>query len=137
MTQSPSVPIRVLVVDDDEGVKALMSELLRREELSVDCATDGEMALERIRRNRYDAIVLDLMLPKTSGFEVLRFIKNEHPLMLPRTVVVTAASNMTLRDFDDGQKVQRVLRKPFDISEFVQTVLACSRAGSTQVRSEA
>lgn len=126
MTYQPDSAPRVLIVDDDDGIRTLMKAILLRQHADVDCVADGEAALSTLRLKEYDAIVLDLMLPKTNGFEVLRYLKNLTPELLPRTIVVTAASNMTLRDFDDGRLVRRVLRKPFDIDDFVQEVLACS-----------
>jgi CheY-like chemotaxis protein len=121
----PTLP-RVLIVDDDAGIRTLMKAILLRRQAVVDCVSDGDAALSILREHDYDAIVLDLMLPNTNGFEVLRHLKTLSPELLPRTIVVTAVSNMTLRDFDDGKLVRRVLRKPFDIDEFVEEVFACS-----------
>src|SRR5260221_588515 len=106
---------RVLVIDDDDGIQALMRVLLRRADFDVDCVPDGEAALRNLQKQRYDSIVLDLMLPKVNGFEVLREMKSRAPELLKRTIVVTAASNLTLKDFQDGALVRRVIRKPFDI----------------------
>jgi two-component system OmpR family response regulator len=126
MTQIPGTAPRVLIVDDDDGIRTLMKAILLRQHAEVDCVGDGDTALCTLRKKEYDAIVLDLMLPNTNGFEVLRYMKNITPELLPRTIVVTAASNMTLKDFEDGRLVRRILRKPFDIDEFVQEVFACS-----------
>jgi DNA-binding response OmpR family regulator len=117
--------LNVLIVDDDDGIQSLMKALLVRREINVDCATDGEVALRKLRERTYDSIVLDLMLPKVNGFEVVRDLKARTPELLKRTIVVTAASNLTLRDFD-GDQVRRVMRKPFDITEFIDEVLACA-----------
>jgi DNA-binding response OmpR family regulator len=131
MTISPErlVP-RVLIVDDDDGIQALMKALLLRRDVSVDSAGDGDLALRKIRERTYDSIVLDLMLPKVNGFEVVRDLKARAPEMLKRTIVVTAVSNLTLRDFKDSELVRRVMRKPFDINEFIDEVLACAAENS-------
>ena len=117
---------RVLIVDDDAGIQTLMKALLRRREVIVDSATDGDAALRKMRERSYDTIVLDLMLPKVNGFEVVRELKTNSPELLKRTIVVTAVSDHALRDFEDSELVRRVLRKPFDINEFIDEVLACA-----------
>jgi CheY-like chemotaxis protein len=126
---------RVLIVDDDSGVQALMKTLLLRRELIVEIAGDGDAALGMLRRQHYDTIVLDLMLPKVNGFEVIRDLKAHAPDLLQRTIVVTAASNLSLRDFRDGTLVRRLLRKPFDIDEFVKEVLSCVDDGDGRAAS--
>ncbi|HEX3071409.1 MAG TPA: response regulator [Thermoanaerobaculia bacterium] len=117
---------RVLIVDDDDGIQTLMKALLRRREVIVDSASDGDAALRKMRELRYDSIVLDLMLPKVNGFEIVRELKTSLPDLLKRTIVVTAVSNHALADFEDSELVRRVLRKPFDINEFIDEVLACA-----------
>ncbi|MEA2236928.1 MAG: two-component system, cell cycle sensor histidine kinase and response regulator CckA [Thermoanaerobaculia bacterium] len=128
-TQDRSTP-HVLIVDDDEGIQALMKALLLRRDVVVDSATDGDVALRKLRERSYDSIVLDLMLPKVNGFEVVRDLKNRTPELLKRTIVVTAVSNLMLRDFKDSELVRRVMRKPFDINEFIDEVLACAAENS-------
>ncbi len=127
MSITPENPApRVLIVDDDDGIQTLMKALLRRREVIVDSASDGDAALRKMREQSYDSIVLDLMLPKLNGFEVVRELKTNAPDLLKRTIVVTAVSNHALRDFEDSELVRRVMRKPFDINEFVDEVLACA-----------
>jgi DNA-binding response OmpR family regulator len=103
-----------------------MKALLVRRDVDVDIAGDGDAALRKLRERSYDSIVLDLMLPKVNGFELVRDLKARTPEMLKRTIVVTAASNLTLRDFKDSELVRRVMRKPFDITEFIEEVMACA-----------
>ena len=117
---------RVLIVDDDDGIQTLMKALLRRRDVVVDSASDGDAALRKMRERSYDSIVLDLMLPKVNGFEVVRELKSNSPDLLKRTIVVTAVSNHALADFEDSGLVRCVLRKPFDINQFIDEVLACA-----------
>jgi CheY-like chemotaxis protein len=128
---SPQAPaLRLLVVDDDEAIQRLMGAIFIRRGVTVDSAADGAAALDLLRHEHYDAIVLDLMLPGTNGFDVIRELKATDPELLDRTIILTAASNHTLRDFDDGRLVRRLIRKPFDIDDFVGEVLACKAATS-------
>ena len=124
-TQPSESAIKILVVDDDEAIQVLMSAIFRRHDVVVDIAADGEVALERLRHRQYDAVLLDLMLPLINGFDVIRELKSTEPDLLSRTIVLTAASDYTLRDFHDEGLVRRVMRKPFDLNELVAEVLAC------------
>lgn len=112
---------RILVVEDDRGIQGLIEVLFARREFEVDTAPDGEEGLRKLRQQRYSAVLLDLMLPRVNGFEIVREMKAVMPDVLKRTIVVTAASDLTLRDFDISQ-VRRLLRKPFSISELVHEV---------------
>jgi DNA-binding response OmpR family regulator len=115
---------RVLVVDDDPAIQQMCIALLRRNGVNTDVVGDGETALQRLRSLEYDAILLDLMLPRTNGFEVIRHLKCSKPDLLNRVIVVTAASERTLR-WLDTHDVRTVLRKPFDIHDLVAEVRAC------------
>jgi CheY-like chemotaxis protein len=115
---------RVLVVDDDPGVRSLMKALLR-DRFRLEVAVDGEEAATRLRQDPFCAVLLDLMLPKLNGFEVLRFVSAERPELMRRMIVVTAVSDVTLRDFDSST-VWRLIRKPFDISQLLDAVAECA-----------
>jgi DNA-binding response OmpR family regulator len=121
---SPST-LRLLVVDDDEPIRLLMNAVFRGRDVDIDCVGDGSAALAMLRREHYDAVILDLMLPGTNGFEVIRELKSLAPEMLRRTIVLTAVSSSTLRDFDDARLLRRLMRKPFDLDELVGEVLSC------------
>ena len=66
---------RALVVDDEKLIVKGIRFSLEQDEMQVDCAYDGEEALELARANRYDIILLDVMLPKLTGFEVCQQIR--------------------------------------------------------------
>jgi DNA-binding response OmpR family regulator len=112
----------VLIIDDDPCVRGLLGALMARNGLTHETACDGAEAIAMLRRRDYGAVVLDLMLPERNGFEVLRFLKAERPHMLKRVVVITAATDSTLRDFEDRRHVAAMLRKPFDIVELGDAV---------------
>ncbi|HUR82766.1 MAG TPA: response regulator [Thermoanaerobaculia bacterium] len=115
----------VLIIDDDEPIRTLITALCARMGVTVDWAGDGELAMSKIRRQPYDAVLLDLMLPKQNGFEVLRDLRAFAPHMLQRTIIITAVSDATLRDFDGGGTLA-MLRKPFDISDLCDVISACT-----------
>lgn len=111
---------RALLVEDDPGIRRLVERLLQRRNIEVDSATDGETALAKLRSNRYKVLILDLMVPKVNGFEIIEFIKREK-LDVP-VAVVSAVSQQALTRLDlDIVKV--VIPKPFDVDEFTKAIL--------------
>ena len=66
---------KVLVVDDEKMIVKGVRFSLIQDQYEVDCAYDGEEALELVKKNSYDIILLDVMLPRLSGFEVLQQIR--------------------------------------------------------------
>jgi CheY-like chemotaxis protein len=116
----------ILLVEDDAALRGLMDALLARRGIAAESVTRGDAALQAIERKSYDAIVLDLVLPGLSGFEVLEQLRFTHPHLLSRVVVVTALSSSALQDLEFEGLIFRLLRKPFDIDEFLNVVLVCA-----------
>ncbi|HEY3054401.1 MAG TPA: response regulator [Thermoanaerobaculia bacterium] len=116
---------RVLIVEDDHGIQTLLEAVLRRHSIESSTAGDGDGALKQIGREEFGAILLDLLLPRVNGFDVLRHLKNTRRTMLARTIVITAAAESTLRDCEELDLVRCVLRKPLDIDELVGRVREC------------
>jgi len=79
---------RILVADDEEGLRAFMAEALEDEGHTVQTAADGQDALERLRTARFHALVTDLRMPKLDGMSVLRTIRGEQPEL--EVIVLTA-----------------------------------------------
>jgi len=110
---------RALVVEDDASIRRLVQKLLQRMGLEIDVATDGRQALEKLAEGHYSVMVLDLMVPEVSGFEVINFVK-EQGLKTP-VAVVSAVSQQALTNLDlDIVKV--VISKPFDVDEFTKAI---------------
>jgi DNA-binding response OmpR family regulator len=123
----------ILLVDDDEPIRLLIAAICSRLNIRVEWAGDGETAVSMLRRREYDALLLDLMLPKQNGFEVLRELRAHVPAMLGRTIIITAASNATLRDFDGGGTLA-ILRKPFEIADLIDALQSCTGCEPLPVR---
>lgn len=116
---------QVLVVEDDPALRALFRTLLEKNGFSVACAENGRLALEQLQQADFKAIVLDLMMPELSGFDVLRIVSERRPSLLSQTIVTTGVSEKRLRDLD-GVGIYSLIRKPFDIQELVSTVKRCA-----------
>lgn len=114
---------RVLVVDDDPNIRSLIAVTLKRAGFSTESAQDGTAAMAWLRNSVFDLVVLDLMMPRMSGWELLDLLKVEAKEELPRIIIVTAAPS---REIDEmGGPVTAVLTKPFDIQQLVQAARAC------------
>lgn len=110
--------IDILIVEDEESISNLIKISL--EQVSYNCHTayDGEIALEKIKKNKYDLILLDIMLPKIDGFEIMSYIKE---LKIP-VIFITAVS--TIDNKVKGLKLgaDDYITKPFDIQELLARV---------------
>ena len=111
----------VLVVDDDERIRRMLAAALRFGSIRCEFAEDGEEALEKVEMNDYTVMLLDLMMPRLNGVEVIHKLRasgNDIPI-----VVMTAAGADYIRQIGPGN-VEKVLEKPFLFSEVVTAVSA-------------
>lgn len=99
-----------LVVEDDDGVQELLRAVLRKHSISIDVAGDGEVAIGMLRSGSYDLVLLDLMLPKVSGFAVSEAIQSLD--RRPKVIVFSAISRHFADRFPSDTVV---LQKPFDL----------------------
>lgn len=111
---------RILVVDDEEIVIRSCLRILGNGDYEVEAVQDGWEALGKIDENDYDVIILDIMMPKIDGMEVLQRVKETHPdvdviMVTGHSQIETAVRSMKLGAFD-------YLPKPFDPDELELTV---------------
>ncbi len=109
--RQPATHGEVLIVEDDEASRELVSRLLRREGFGVIEATNGREGLEALDDSTPDLIILDLMMPEVDGFEFLsRFRERDDCESIP--IVVLTAKNLTDQDYAVlNDKVERIVRK--------------------------
>lgn len=113
---------KVLVVDDDDAIRNMVERVLRREHFEVESARDGFEAIEKLSRNDYATVLLDLMMPRVDGLGVLRFMETEQK---PARVIVMTASTNHANETATAAPVFRVLPKPFDIHQLVSHIREC------------
>lgn len=106
---------RVLVADDDDAIRNLVSKLLELDGVPHDAVRDGRAAIECLEKHDYALLLVDLMMPVMSGYDVLDYLK-QHPRRPGTVLVMTAAADTDLRRLD-GNVVTTVVRKPFDIQQ--------------------
>ncbi len=117
----------ILVVDDEADLVELVTYNLKKEGFLVDSASDGEKALAKVKKSRYDLVVLDLMLPGLQGMELCRIIRKDPKTSLLPLIMLTAK----------GEEVDKILgleigaddyiTKPFSPRELVARVKAVLR----------
>ncbi len=115
----------VLVADDNEATCTLLTALLR-EDFSLAIVHDGGSAIEKLKTGRFDAVILDLLMPRVDGYAVLDFLREEHPSILPRVIVVTASVSRREMERVNGYGVCTVLAKPFEIDTLYEKVRECA-----------
>ncbi|HSM51427.1 MAG TPA: response regulator, partial [Thermoanaerobaculia bacterium] len=112
--------MNILIVDDEEVVRDVLTELVRREGYQPVPARSGEEALVLLEREEIDLVLLDLMLPGMSGLEVMRQVKGRDPEQV--VIVVTAYSSIegAIEAMRDG--AFHYIPKPFKNEEVVLTI---------------
>ncbi len=116
--------MRLLLVEDDSALQASLAAALRDEDYAVDTASDGEEGLLKALHEPYDAIVLDVMLPRLDGWTVLARLRATHTTpVLMLTARDTAPDR--IRGLDGG--ADDYLVKPFDLDELLARLRALIR----------
>ena len=105
------------MLDDDASMQKLVSTLLRRKGYRVDVVDSGEEAIDAIGRQKYTALLLDLMMPTEGGMTVLRHLRVHQPDLLKRVILLTAASESVLKSV--SKDVFAVVRKPFAADDLI------------------
>lgn len=120
---------RILVVEDDEGIRRVLDVMLRQAGYEVIAAADGEEGLRALREGRFDLVLTDLALPKVSGLQVVRAAKHHAS---SRVVAMSAHWQYgTLLAEAERLGCDAVLGKPFDRAQLLRLVAEeLSKAGS-------
>jgi CheY-like chemotaxis protein len=112
---------RVLVVDDDPGIRETMNDILTLEGFDVTVAPDGASAIALCRREEFDVALLDIRMPGMDGVETLEALKTITPDL--RVVMITGfeAGDLARRAMDAG--AEAVFHKPLDVASFLPLLL--------------
>ncbi len=119
--------MRVLVADDEPEMTMVLEALLRREHYSVDVVNDGQDALDYGLAENYDCLILDIMMPKLDGIQVLQALRAKN-ISTP-VLLLTAKSQVEDRVAGLDSGADDYLPKPFDHRELIARVRALTRRG--------
>lgn len=119
----------ILIVDDDDSIRSLLQQELNEAGYSTEEASDGKKALEAIRKNRPDLIILDVMMPEINGFDVAAILKNDpHTMDIP--IIMLSIVQDKTRGFRIG--VDRYLTKPIDTVKLFEEVGSLLEQGKSK-----
>jgi len=95
---------RILIVEDDKPLQEIYADTLRAEGYEIDTADDGEVALQKMQQGGWDLVLLDIILPKINGLDIMERLKSQPPLPNPNKCVVF------LTNLDKSEEVDRGLK---------------------------
>jgi CheY-like chemotaxis protein len=117
----PNDNLDVLVADDDHPIRNLVRQIVGRLDVSSREARDGQEAIEEMERKSPDILILDLMMPRVSGWQVLDWMGEKDLLDVVSVVVLTAVGSKKMAGLAD-YPIRAVIDKPFEISYLSKTL---------------
>ncbi len=119
--------MKILVIEDEAKVANFLKKGLQQSGYEIDIAADGEEGYDKIRNDNYDLILLDLMLPKMSGFDLIPLIRKSKPAI--PIIAVTARSSVEDRVQGLNLGCDDYLIKPFSLAELLARIQVQLRRG--------
>ncbi|MBX8946914.1 response regulator transcription factor [Lysinibacillus sp. K60] len=114
----------ILLVEDDEAIREMVDNYLTMEGFNVTTATNGEEALHNCLQNTFDLVILDIMIPKLNGLEVLKIIREQAALPI---IIMSAKDSDVDKALGLGLGADDYIAKPFSMLEFSARVKAVIR----------
>jgi len=122
---------KVLVVDDEKGIRFLLSEVLHNQGFDVSLAKDGQESLEKMENDHFDLVVTDINMPRLDGVAMLKSMKRNG--RNEKVIIITGdPSDQRLYDTEMPNVVNRLF-KPFGIGNFLSAVLSATGNGADRV----
>jgi CheY-like chemotaxis protein len=115
----------VLIIDDDDGVRELLAFLIKKDGYRAETAVDGEDGLQKAERLKPDLIILDLMMPRYGGFEVLRQLQATELTRIPIVVVTGRYTD---------RSTSEMIRQESNVVDFLEKPLKPNLLGATLER---
>ena len=115
--------LKILVIDDEEGIRDLLFALLGSCGFETTLASNGEEGIEKIKEGKFDIVISDLMMPKVSGYEILEILKAIHPET--RMIIMTGGSTKEAEE-SKTKGAYSFIVKPFAVDEILALVKEAS-----------
>lgn len=116
MSQQP----KILYVDDEETLRSLVKDQLQLEGFTVETADDGDTAVAMLPKNNFDVILLDVRMPRMSGIEVLKHIRNNK--ITSRVIMLTGVDDLGVALEAVKNGANDYLTKPYDLTNLVRCI---------------
>jgi DNA-binding response OmpR family regulator len=113
---------KILIVDDEPNIVMSLEFLLKKEGFTTETAGDGDVALDKVRSFVPDLMLLDVMMPKKSGFEVCEILRADTTLSQPRIIMLTAKGRETEQAKGLALGADAYMLKPFSTKDLVAKI---------------
>ncbi|MBW1707314.1 MAG: response regulator [Deltaproteobacteria bacterium] len=110
-----NLQIKILIVDDDKVIADILFDLIADEQRSVDVCYDGLAAIECIQKTSYDLIIVDLVMPKVGGLEILKYVKKTNPDSI--VIILTGYASLETAIMAIREGAYDYIRKPCKLEE--------------------
>ncbi len=125
----------IVIVDDDDSVRELLEFLVRKEGFNVETAADGEEGLGKIQKLLPNLVILDLMLPRYGGFEILRQLQQGETSRVPIIIVTGRYTDRTTADMiRQESNVMDFLEKPIKANMLAMSLHKILKTSSPEMR---
>jgi CheY-like chemotaxis protein len=125
---------RILLADDDGPIRDLYTHMAARVGVEADVVSSGRDAIEALKTRRYDVAMLDLNMPRLSGWEVLDYLRSRYDVRPRRLFIVTGFADQSI-SAADRELVTAVIYKPVASEELRDLVTACLKGGEVDMKS--
>jgi DNA-binding response OmpR family regulator len=112
----------ILIVEDDQHIRKLLNILIRKEDIHIDEAVEGNEALTKLKDNPYDLVILDIMMPNVDGFSILKKMREEQATANLPVIIVTAKTED--KDLMKGYSMgaNYYITKPFEPQDLIHSI---------------
>ncbi|MBI4549034.1 MAG: response regulator [Ignavibacteriae bacterium] len=111
---------RILVVDDEDALRTVLSSELSGAGYEVSTASDGEEAVSVVQNRKFDLVLLDIKMPKMDGFEVLKFVKKNFPTI--KIIMLTGFADLKNAIESKKHGAEDFVSKPYDLVDLLTTI---------------
>jgi len=115
MLEETSLQIKILIIDDEKAVADILKDFLSHKERSVDVCYSGLSGIQSIQKNSYDLLIVDLVMPKVGGLDILRYAKKTNPDAL--VIIITGHASLETAVMAIKEGAYDYIRKPCKLEE--------------------
>ncbi len=111
---------RILFAEDDDGLRTIVADELAQAGFQVEPVVDGALAIEKLKTNSYDLVLLDIRMPNKTGVEVLEFMKSQE--LRTRIIMATAVDDMSIAIQTLKLGANDFVTKPYSVTDLITCI---------------